>query len=295
VKKTIYVMAILMLFSFCSKQQKDTIKAQGLVDGEIYSIKTKVGGTIESLYFEQGKKVKKNELLLEINTDKIMNQLEGIKIEQENLELNESKLRKKLSFINKNIVYLDKQVERLKRLHEKKAIPGDQLEQMELKLDEAKTNRHEILKNLESIKVQKDKLNNQKQYLELNLNDFSMYSPVSGYIIEKFVSMGENIFPGVPVADILDPKTLYVEVFLEEREISKLKLGQKVVLIVDGIEENIKGEIIHFGEKAEFSPKYIISEKERKSLLYEVKISVKEMLEVFKIGMPVTVVFSKQQ
>jgi hypothetical protein len=51
------------------------------------------------------------------------------------------------------------------------------------------------------------------------------------------------------------------------------------------------GTVSYFGRKAEFSPKYIISEKERKSLLYQVKIKVEGNSGIFKIGMPVTVVF----
>ena len=50
--------------------------------------------------------------------------------------------------------------------------------------------------------------------------------------------------------------------------------------------------ISYFGRKAEFSPKYIVSEKERQALLYQVKVRVDRDLEVFKVGMPVTVVFA---
>ena len=83
-----------------------------------------------------------------------------------------------------------------------------------------------------------------------------------------------------------------IETFLEEQEIGRLSLGQKVDILIDGMEGQIfSGTISSFGRKAEFSPKYIISEKERRSLLYRVKISidVSGSKPVFKLGMPVTI------
>ena len=82
--------------------------------------------------------------------------------------------------------------------------------------------------------------------------------------------------------------------FIEEKEIAALKLGQRAVIIVDGMEErSFSGRISAFGRKAEFSPKYIVAEKERQALLYQVKVRLDRDLDVFKIGMPVTVVFGK--
>jgi HlyD family secretion protein len=81
-----------------------------------------------------------------------------------------------------------------------------------------------------------------------------------------------------------------VEVYIEEGEMSRLKIGQEALILVDGLETgHPRGRITYFGQKAEFSPKYVISEKERKSLLYLVKISADDHAGVLKVGMPVTV------
>jgi len=96
--------------------------------------------------------------------------------------------------------------------------------------------------------------------------------------------------------DILDTSSLYVEIFIEEKEISSLKLNQQVQIVIDGREDKkLSGVITYFGKKAEFSPKYIISEKERKALLYQVKIGIRKDVELFKVGMPVTVIINKTE
>ncbi len=92
----------------------------------------------------------------------------------------------------------------------------------------------------------------------------------------------------------MDLNTLYIEIFVEGEEVSKLKLGDKVRIYLDGITRDFTAEISYFGKKAEFSPKYVISEKERKSLLYLVKIKIEKDKEFFKIGMPVNVVIDRE-
>ena len=64
---------------------------------------------------------------------------------------------------------------------------------------------------------------------------------------------------------------------------------------MDGIERPVfRGRIAAFGRKAEFSPKYIVAEKERQALLYQVKVRIDRDLDVFKIGMPVTSVRQRE-
>jgi len=146
--------------------------------------------------------------------------------------------------------------------------------------------------SLRALSIRWESIQNKKEQLNLILEDYRIVSPVAGVVLEKFVSQGETLFPGNPVADILDRSSLFVETFLEETELSHLRLGQKVDILVDGMEgRTFSGTIIQFGQKAEFSPKYIISEKERRSLLYRIKVRLDQDLEIFKLGMPVTVSF----
>ena len=63
---------------------------------------------------------------------------------------------------------------------------------------------------------------------------------------------------------------------------------------MDGREgESWSGRIIEIGSKAEFSPSFTITEKERRALVYKVKIRVSAHDTPFKLGMPVTVVFDR--
>lgn len=287
--------ALVLLSGACAKERGGRIKAPGIVDGDIITLKAQVAGTVQSAAIAEGQRVEKDTVIAKIDSEKIENQLQELDIAQKEIRINREKLKKKSLLVDENLNYLRKQVQRFRRLKKSQSLPGEQLENMELKLLEAETSAFDLQKGLESLNVQEEKIANKRAYLTLLLNDHTVRSPVKGEVVETFVSVGESVFPGAALVDILDTSSLFVEVFLEEQEIAVLRLNQRVKIVVDGMEDkDLFGTISLFGRKAEFSPRYVISEKERKSLLYRVKVKIAEESGVFKVGMPVTVLFNSE-
>ncbi|MBN2399381.1 MAG: efflux RND transporter periplasmic adaptor subunit [Candidatus Aminicenantes bacterium] len=292
-KKTAVLLGLLAFFFSCQKKESE-IRAPGVVDGEIASVKAMTAGTLDSLLVQEGQAVKKGELLAEINRDKLRNGIEELDLAGREIVNNEIRAREKRQLLALNFDYWQKQVQRFERLKQSQSISGDQLERSRLQLKEARTSLFELDRSLEALQIQKERIANKRQAFNLAERDMLLLSPVSGVVLETFISAGENVFPGVALADVLDLASLFVDVFIEEKEIAALKLGQQARIIVDGMEErSFSGRISAFGRKAEFSPKYIVAEKERQALLYQVKVRLDQDLDVFKIGMPVTVIFNQ--
>jgi HlyD family secretion protein len=291
-KKTFILIPVLIFLTCCGNRNGGKIEAPGIVDGNIITIKSQVAGIVEQSEIQEGDTVEKGTVLAKVNSDKAENQLKDVEIALREIAVNKEKMIKKSALIKENLKYLNRQVKRFQRLGKSRSLAGEKVENMELKLLEAETSAYDLKKSIESLDIQKERAGNKKEYLELVLNDHHIKAPAAGVIVEKFVSAGENVFPNSSIVDILDISGIYVEVFIEEREISSLKLNQAAQIFVDGLEDKeISGVISYFGKKAEFSPKYIVSEKERKSLLYRVKVRVEKGVDFLKVGMPVTIVF----
>jgi HlyD family secretion protein len=294
-KKNAAILGLLLLLCSCRENNLE-IKAPGVVDGEIASVKALVGGTLDKLMIQEGQAVKKGDLVAEINRDKIRNGLQELVLAQKEIANSEIRAREKRQLLNANLAYWRKQVQRFERLQQNQSISGEQLEKARLQLQEMQTSLFDLEQSLAALQIQKDKLANKRQALELTDKDMLLRSPVAGVVLETFIIQGESVFPGLALADILDLSSLYIDVFVEEKELAALKLKQRAKIIVDGLEErSFSGFISVFGKKAEFSPKYIVAEKERQALLYQVKVRIDSDLDVFKIGMPVTVVFAGQK
>lgn len=278
----------------CIDKTPDLITAAGVVDGDVVTIKSAVAGRIDQSALKEGAVIEKGAPLVVVNSDKLDNQKSGLDIKQREITINRQKLASRVRLLESKQAYWTDQVARLERLRESQAVSGDELEKSRLKLEEVASSLTETRQTLRLLTVQTEGLNNQHEQLNLLLEDHQVSSPVSGIILERFVTEGENIFPGTPLADLLDRDSLYVEVFLEGSEISRIHIGQPVRLRADGIEDrDFSGTLASISDKAEFSPKYIVSEKERGALLYRVKITIPGDSRVFKLGMPVTVILDE--
>lgn len=289
-KRLAVLISMIVIIPSCKQEQPDYIRAAGVVDGEIISIRSLVSGKIDRLNFKEGSQVRQDDILVEINADKIITQMKGLDFKEKEIGINTNKLLRRISFLKSNLDYWKSQVESFERLRKKNSISGDDLEKAKLKLKEIETSLFEAEQTLQELKIKKEDLQNERNRLELLLEDFTLFSPITGLVLDQYLNEGEIVMPGAAIADILDTGSLYIETFVEEHELGQLTIGQKVDIFVDGIEDrSFSGEIVLFGREAEFSPKYILSEKERQSLLYKVKINIVGDNEIFKIGMPVTI------
>jgi len=58
-------------------------------------------------------------------------------------------------------------------------------------------------------------------------------SPISGVLDERFVEIGQYVLQGEPVAEIVDIDTLKVRLHVPERDVLRIRVGQKVKLLPD--------------------------------------------------------------
>jgi len=282
------------LLLFACNGGPDGVRAPGVVDGEIASVRALSGGTLERLLVREGQPLARGELVAELNRDKVRNGMEEGEIAVREIANSEARAREKRGLLAANLDYWQGQAQRFERLHAGQSVSGDQLAKVRLQLQEARTALQDLDRSLEALVIQKERLANKRRALELADRDLQLRSPVAGVVLETFTQEGETVLPGAALADVLDLSSLFVDVFVEERELAALKIGQEARVLVDGLEgRTFSGRIAYFGRKAEFSPKYIVAEKERQALLFQVKVRLEKDVDAFKVGMPVTVVFSR--
>lgn len=293
-KKIAVIAAVLIVLAgvLACRKKAPLIRAPGSVEGKVVTVRSPAAGTLDEWGAAEGARLERGQELGRLNSDKLLNAQEEVALAGDELVNQEARLRKKLTSLKANVDYLRRQVGRLERLKEEAAVAGDQLEKTRLQLLEAETGVFEAEKSLASLGIQREKLAVRRRALDLQLKDAIFLSPVAGPVLETFVTAGETLLPGAALADVLDEGSLYVGVFLEEREVGRLKTGGRAEILVDGrTGPPLGGTVSFFGRRAEFSPKYILSEKERQALLYEVRVTPDDPGGVLKVGMPVTVVF----
>ena len=80
------------------------------------------------------------------------------------------------------------------------------------------------------------------------LKNTQITAPISGKATSITVSSGEMISPSMPLLTLIDISRIFVKVGISEKDISKIKIGQTVVLEIDAFPEEIfKGEVVSKG------------------------------------------------
>lgn len=125
---------------------------------------------------------------------------------------------------------------------------------------------------------------------EAVLRDTFILSPISGTVINKLMEEGELVSSGTAIAVIVDLSELYVRVFIPERDVGKIRLGNPVRIYADAFPDRFfEGTVIEVSQEAEFTPKEVHMKEERTKLVFGVKVRVLKPEGFLKTGMPVDV------
>lgn len=121
-----------------------------------------------------------------------------------------------------------------------------------------------------------------------------LLNPVNGTVLLKYVQQNEMATVGKPLYKIADLSQMTLRCYVSATQLSALHLGKTVTVAIDNGAENYKnftGKITWISNRAEFTPKTILTKEERSNLVYAVKVSVHNPKGELKIGMPAEVRF----
>lgn len=145
----------------------------------------------------------------------------------------------------------------------------------------------------EAIKAAEQRVRQAEAVLRISeerLKDTVIYAPVSGVILRKNVEAGEMVSAGMPVYTIGDLENPWIKVYVKEDKLGLVRLGQKAEIMTDSYKgKTYEGVVTYISSEAEFTPKNVQTQEERVKLVFGVKVSVKNINNELKPGMPADV------
>lgn len=113
-------------------------------------------------------------------------------------------------------------------------------------------------------------------------------SPISGTVLAKYAEAGEYATVGRPLFKLADTGRMYLRAYLTTSQLQQVKVGQTVKVFADYGDGNrlpYEGTVQWISDRAEFTPKTILTNDERANQVYAVKIAVANTDGGIKIGM----------
>lgn len=125
-----------------------------------------------------------------------------------------------------------------------------------------------------------------------NLAYTRLVSPTDGVVSVRLAEAGEVVERGKPVFEIDALRRPWVRAYLNERDLTRVRLGQAVEVRADGLPGRVfPGRLAFISPRAEFTPKTVETRALRVDLVYRIKVAVDNPEGLLKLGMPVDITF----
>jgi len=194
-------------------------------------IGAKVDGRIAKVTAVQGERVKAGQPLA---------YLESVELDQAWSEFAKAGGKRSLAAAN---------LKREETLFEKKISPEKDVLQARQELSEAEADLALSAKRLRILGVEGAKLGNSSDAVKNNHLLMVISSPLPGVVVEKGVTPGEMVSPEKVLFTVSDLSTLWAVIDVYEKDLSRLKAGMEVKLLVAAYPDTaFKGNISYIGD-----------------------------------------------
>jgi HlyD family secretion protein len=162
---------------------------------------------------------------------------------------------------------------------------------IELRRQEAQTARERLAEARAAVETARARLQTAEAGLKLaqaNLHDTRVLAPFAGTVLRRFVEPGEVVAAGTPLITLVDLSRLHAKVYVAEADLGKLKIGDPARVYADAFPERyFDATVAQVAQQAEFTPRDIHMPEERTTLVFAVKLAIRNPQGLLKPGMPV--------
>ena len=211
------------------------------------TLSPEVGGILKTLNVEEGDKVIAGETVI-AEIDTYWNELEL------------KKAINQISLLGVQLTFQEKELDRMERLMLRNAATESELDSLRSAVDE--------------LKLQLEAANLTKEEFEEKIKRSKIYAPFDGHVVSKHAEIGQLLSPGTNIVDIVSSGEFDAVILIGEAFINRIKLGDKIPLIVETTQDEIFGEVIN-----------IVPYGLVKSRTFPVRLRIKDPEEKLKVNM----------
>lgn len=301
-KQILFLSALVSLVA-CGKSVK--YDASGSFEADEVIVSSEVAGRIQTLNVKEGDTVSTGKIVGTIDAENIQLQKEQVEASIQALGQKTSDVSPKVQMLTDQLAVQQSQMNnllhersRIENLLKQDAATGKQLDDINAQIDMLKkqmavtqqdinVQRSNVSTQNRSILSEGKPLQKRVEQLQDQLQRANVTNPINGTVLTKYAQAGEITSAGKALYKIADLSELTLRAYISGGQISQVKLGQQVKVLVDDGADKYKeysGTITWISDKAEFTPKTIQTKEERANLVYATKIKVKND-GYLKIGM----------
>jgi len=310
-KSVTLVLVALSGLACAARSEKNAITASGTIEAIEVNVASKVAGQVLVLAVEEGARVRPGDILAEVDhatADIQLRQAEaGVALARAQLALLLSGARKEdiqqaeaaLKQAEANLRLAADDARRMRELSRTASVTVKQRDDAEARLIIAEAQRVAAAEALskvqrlarpEEIQAAEARLAQAEAARDLlakSIADCTIVAPAGGIVTHRAVEAGELVIPGATVVTLAELDSVYVMIYLMEREIGRVRLGDAADVEIDAFPGRpFPGKVTYISPEAEFTPKNVQTKEDRVKLVFGVKVEIENREGLLKPGLP---------
>jgi HlyD family secretion protein len=289
-KQILFILPAVVLLAACSHQKGD-YEASGIFEATEVVVSAQATGQIMQFDLTEGQTLAAFQTVGFIDTVQLHLKKEQLLASMRAAGSRTYNVALQIASLKQQIAKQETEWARFQNLQKANAATQKQVDDIRSSIDvlqkQLAAQTETLQKGNSSLSSEIDALQIQVLQIEDLIAKSSISSPISGTVLSKYAERGELAAQGRALFKIADMEHLYLRAYITADQLTRLKLNQEVAVFTDfGKKEmkEYKGLIIWISDKAEFTPRTILTKNERVNLVYAVKIAV-ENDGYLKIGM----------
>lgn len=287
--KQIGLILILMLALAACNRKAEQQMWTTVMEAKIYSVAAQSGGQIKQISVTEGDTIASGKIVAKLDDQQYRFSMEHLQASLRELEAQKNLYQSQISLAAADRDYQNSRQQRNETLYEEAVIPLQQFEDGEIIARKAELQLESATKNLQLVEAKRAALQAQMKSVQKQIDDCVIVSSFSGRVETLFFDEGEMLPPMTQLAEIVATQSMEANIYVSEELLAALKSGMKLKLKVNGYPNDIPAEIIRISNKAEFTPKTVLTPDNRSVMVYAIRLRAENPEGILKDGMPVDV------
>ncbi|HSA95433.1 MAG TPA: efflux RND transporter periplasmic adaptor subunit [Acidobacteriota bacterium] len=310
--RTLFLLAALAALCGCAGDQaKGVISASGTIEAIEVNVASKVSGQVETLAVDEGSRVAPGDTLAVIDHAALDIQLRqaqaGVRLAEAQLALLVKGARSEdirqaeaaLAQAEASLKPAEDDARRMRELVRTGSVTPKQAEDADARLTVAAAQRAAAAEALakvrrlarpEEVQAAEARLAQAQAAADLlakTIADCTIAAPTAGIVTHKAIERGELVAPGSTVVTLSELDSVYVMIYLSERDMGRVRLGEAADVAIDAFPGRaFPGRITYISPEAEFTPKNVQTKEDRVKLVFGVKVEIENKDGLLKPGLP---------
>jgi len=289
-KQILFILLAVLMLSACS-HKKGAYEASGIFEATEVIVSAQASGQIMQFDVTEGQNLTAFQTVGYIDTVQLYLKKEQLLASMKAAGSRTYNVALQIASLKQQIAKQQTELERFQNLQKANAATQKQVDDIQSSIDvlqkQLAAQTETLQKGNSSLASEIDALQIQVAQIEDLIAKSIISAPMDGTVLAKYAEQGELAAQGRALFKIADMERIYLRAYITADQLTQMKLNGEIAVFTDfGKKEmrEYKGIITWISDKAEFTPRTILTKNERANLVYAVKIAV-ENDGYLKIGM----------